>query len=167
VKEKNQLFESLNLRLLIRVSPFKYEKKMLFDLWNKEYPVNLCYNYMFEFEDYLKKLTDQTHYLLKKDREVIGWCFTFIRDGETWFAIILDSDYHGKGLGNELMYIAKSKNEKLHGWVIDGNKYVKTNESQYISPLGFYLKQNFGLVSDKRLDVHGISAVKIEWSNGL
>ncbi len=86
-----------------------------------------------------------------------------MREGEKWFAIIVDSDFHGQGLGTELLNRAKAKESELNGWVIDQDNDVKQNGDSYLSPLGFYLNNGFEQLKDKRLELQHLSAVLIRW----
>ncbi|MFZ6053059.1 GNAT family N-acetyltransferase [Halocola ammonii] len=140
------------------------EKKEVFRLWNNEYPEKLAYKSVDEFDDYLKNLTNQSHVLLEDNNGIVrGWYFDFIRNGEKWFAIILDSTLQGKGLGTKLLNRAKEKEDELNGWVIDHNNDRKQNGEFYKSPLGFYLKNDFEELKNERLELEKISAVKIRW----
>ena len=134
------------------------------ELWNQEYPLKLNYHYLEDFKTYLNNLTDQSHILLLDEgNKVIGWYFDFLREGERWFAILLNSDVHRKGFGTKLLQIAKEKESILNGWVIDHNEDIKPNGDPYISPLDFYTKNDFKVISETRLELEKISAVKIKW----
>ena len=140
------------------------EKLEIFELWNNEYPEKLSYKTLKELDEYLNKLTSQSHILLIDSSEKIkGWYFDFKRDNEKWFAIILDSDIHGKGFGNKILELAKQKENELSGWVIDHNKDKKNNGEFYSSPLNFYLQNGFEILTTDRLESVKISAVKIKW----
>ena len=53
-------------------------KQQVLDLWNNEYPVNLSYKNLTEFDNYLQNLTKLNHFLLTIDTDVIlGWALTF------------------------------------------------------------------------------------------
>ncbi|MCB0475862.1 MAG: N-acetyltransferase, partial [Flavobacteriaceae bacterium] len=80
------------------------EKLEIIELWNNEYPEKLAYNSSKEFDEYLENLKEQSHILLfDPDGKIKGWYFDFLRDNEKWFAIILDSEIHGKGLGTKIL----------------------------------------------------------------
>tara|TARA_R100000935_G_scaffold41573_1_gene63221 strand:+ start:776 stop:1267 length:492 start_codon:yes stop_codon:yes gene_type:complete len=141
------------------------EKKAVFDLWNQEYPKNLGYTKMDEFDYYLNKLEEKQHVLVKNENEqVLGWYSNFIRDSEIWFAMILDSSVQGRGIGSMLLNMAKKRQHVLNGWVIDHKLNFKANGSIYRSPLEFYIKNEFQLFPEIRLELPLISAVKISWS---
>lgn len=133
-------------------------------LWNNEYPDKLSYRTLTGFENYLGNLTDQSHILMLNDTQNIkGWYFDFLRDQERWFAIILDSKLHGQGFGTQILNLAKEKEPELNGWVIDHDNDKKPNGETYKSPLNFYLKNGFELLSKNRLELEVISAVQINW----
>lgn len=141
------------------------QKKEILSLWNNEYPVNLKHSSFASFENYLQNLKDQSHIiLLNESQEIKGWYFDFIRENERWFAIILDKSVQGKGFGKMLLNLAKEKEAKLNGWVIDHDTDLKENGENYISPMGFYLKNGFSVETDNRLELNHISAVKICWT---
>ena len=140
------------------------EKLEILKLWNKEYPKQLAYASKKEFDEYLEALVEQSHIILvDENNRIKGWYFDFVRDNEKWFAIILDSKLHGKGLGTKLLNLAKEKESELNGWVIDHNNEKKTNGEIYHSPLDFYLKNGFEKLTLERLELDKISAVKIRW----
>ena len=141
------------------------EKQAVFELWNKEYPKNLGYTDLTEFDNYLNNLEEKHHVLVKDVEErIVGWYANFFRNNEIWFAMILNSCIHGKGIGSDLLRIAKNRNNNLNGWVIDHKLNLKANGSIYKSPLEFYMKNGFQLYPEIRLESPLISAVKISWS---
>ena len=140
-------------------------KSEILELWNREYPQKLNYNSLQDFDDYLENLTDQSHILMLNESKIIkGWYFDFIREEEKWFAIVVDSKIHGQGFGTEMLNLAKEKESELNGWVIDHNNDKKQNGAFYKSPLDFYLSNGFEKLSDKRLELDTLSAVKIKWN---
>ena len=142
------------------------EKKAVFNLWNNEYPEKLTYNSIKEFEIYLDGLNQKSHLLVvNSEGKVIGWYVQFKRDDEMWFVIILDSSYQGKGLGTQILEIAKRKEKELNGWVIDHDNDKKKNCEIYKSPLKFYLKNGFRALTSERIESDKISAVKIKWND--
>lgn len=149
----------------IRVTDLSQTRKEeILSLWNNEYPENLNYHSLSDFENYLKALTNQSHILLiDKNGSLKGWYFDFVREDETWFGIILDSKLQGQGLGSRILNLAKEKEAELNGWVIDHNNDKRSNGEFYNSPLGFYLKNGFELLPDIRLELEKLSAVKIRW----
>lgn len=140
------------------------DKKSLMQLWNTEYPENLNYETIHDFDLYLNGLSDAKHYLLIDDQNKIkGWVFTFLRNNEDWFAILIDSQIQGTGKGSLLIEELKKNNDNLNGWVIDHENGIKQNKEPYKSPLLFYLKNGFTVCSDTRIENEKIAAVKINW----
>lgn len=140
------------------------QKEQILQLWNNEYPEKLAYKSIDGFENYLEKLNEVNHFLLMNDDEKIqGWAITFEREGDTWFAIILSENLHGKGWGTKVLNELKQNKKALNGWVIDHSDDKKRNGSFYKSPLEFYLKNGFEVLSDTRLELEIMSAVKIKW----
>src|SRR4051812_20057012 len=102
------------------------QKQAILQLWNREYPSQLGYGEMSYFDNYLDGLTNQLHLVYYDDSdEIKGWAFSFERSRETWFAIIVDSSLHGKGIGSRLLDRLKQNNMLLNGWVTDHNRYIK------------------------------------------
>jgi len=127
------------------------QKDSLMQLWNNEYPIKLNLKTIADFELYLNELLKTKHYLLLDDSdEIQGWTFTFLREDENWFAIILNSEIHGKGNGSLLM--------------IDNENEVKENATLYKSPIQFYEKNGFTICKDIRIENEKLSAVKINWN---
>ncbi|MCX2743253.1 GNAT family N-acetyltransferase [Mangrovivirga sp. M17] len=150
ITEKSELSES--------------DKIQLIQLWNSEYPEKLIIKDLAHFENYLRTLEDQSHILVfDEDQYVKAWYFDFIRDGERWFAIIVDSQCQGRGLGSDLLNRAKERQNILNGWVIDNDSEIKKNGHPYFSPIDFYLKNDFKKLPGIRLELDKISAVKIRW----
>ena len=142
----------------------KLQKQEICDLWNHEYPEKLSYQTLIEFEQYLKNLKEVSHIImLDENQNIRGWYFDFYRDHEKWFAIILNSEFQGKGWGRKILNLAKENETELNGWVIDHNRDKKRNGEFYKSPLNFYLKNGFEIISESRLEHEKLSAVKIKW----
>ena len=138
--------------------------KVVFELWNAEYPKNLTHQNLSDFENYLNTLASQHHLLLTDENGAIkGWYFDFDRNNEKWFAMILATEIHGKGFGTLLLNKAKKRESTLNGWVIDKTYYLKQNGNCYKSPILFYLKNGFQLLPEIRLELEHLSAVKIRW----
>ncbi len=143
----------------------KQQKSQILAIWNNEYPKRLNYQTLADFEAYLQKLEDQHHILVIDESEKVwGWYFHFMRDGERWFAIILDSKLQGQGFGTHILNLAKFIEPTFNGWVMDKND-LKQNGEVYKSPLEFYLKNGFKLLPDVRLEIPQMSAVKIRWES--
>ena len=155
-----------NLEIIQTTELNEQARKQVLDLWNNEYPEKISYNNLTEFDNYLQNLTNLKHFLLTNDIGLIlGWALTFDRDNDKWFAIILSEKIKGKGLGRKILDEIKNSEPILNGWVIDHDNDNKNNGQQYISPLKFYEKCGFAILSDVRLELDKISAVKIKWTN--
>ncbi|MEO5889498.1 MAG: N-acetyltransferase [Ferruginibacter sp.] len=152
------------MKIIQKFSLTAEQKEGVRALWNQEYPEKLRHNNLSDLENYLQNLEDQEHFLLTDaEGKLSGWAFTFSREDERWFAIILGNNIHGLGFGRSLLNKLKEKDPKLNGWVIDHDSNQKRNGQFYKSPLDFYLKNNFEVIQDTRLETDNISAVKIEW----
>ncbi|MES2679007.1 MAG: hypothetical protein V4635_03940 [Bacteroidota bacterium] len=133
-------------------------------LWNAEYPEKIKQATAPEQESYFSALKNLNHYLLVNNKEKVkGWAFNFERDAAVWFAIILHSEIKNQGFGTLLLNRLKENRTCLNGWVIDHNNDKKSDGEVYLSPLGFYLKNNFVILPEERLETEKISAVKIQW----
>ena len=140
------------------------QKAILFKLWNSEYPHKLSYKTLADFDNYLDNLSQLNHYLLVgEEGEIEGWAFTFTRENEKWFAILLDSKAQGQGKGSWLLNKLKEKEQRLSGWVIDHNNDIKEDGTTYQSPVKFYEKNEFTILHGERLENDQLSAVKITW----
>lgn len=157
--------KKFTVRIVRRKDLILSQKQELFELWNTEYPLDLQYKEISELDEYLKKLEDQNHILLMDENEkIIGWYSDFVRDNERWFLAILSSEIQGRKLGTLIIKIAKESNEKLNGWVINSDNYIKADGQFYKSPTDFYRKQGFQILEDIKLETDRISAIKIKWS---
>lgn len=153
------------LRIVRRKNLTSDQKHEIIDLWNNEYPLNLQYKDISELDEYLKKLEDQNHILLIDEKDKIkGWYADFIRENERWFLAILSSEVQGRKLGTQIIKKAKKDNEKLNGWVINTDNYIKADGQFYKSPTDFYRKQGFQILEDITLETDQISVIKIQWS---
>ncbi|WP_286859449.1 MULTISPECIES: N-acetyltransferase [Sphingobacterium] len=156
---------TLNFQFVTALS--EEESMAIMDLWNQEYPASLSYANLAEFEDYISSLLAPVHILVRKDNHLIGWAVKFYRDNQRWFAIILSNIIQGRGLGLDLMNKLKKDEQELNGWVIDNDLGIKQDKKPYRSPLGFYTKNNFALLTDQRLELPTLSAVKVIWTNKI
>jgi GNAT superfamily N-acetyltransferase len=140
-------------------------KESIFELWNAEYPQQLGFQALASLDDYLSNLNDQSHYFaLDENNKVQGWAFVFERENEKWFAMILNRSIHGKGIGTSLLNLLKENETILNGWVIDNATYERADGSGYPSPLLFYLKKDFIMHPEIRLETPELSAIKITWN---
>lgn len=131
-------------------------------LWNEEYPITL----RDRFPLLLEGVVNYHHYIIEDtDQKVIAWAVDFEKESQIRFSIIVASAHKGKGLGTQLIECLKANNDELHGWVIDHNESIKANGETYQSPMSFYLKHDFNILNDIRLDTEMIKAVLIKWTN--
>ena len=152
------------MEFITQIELSKTDKKEILNLWNDEYPEKLNHQTLSEFEKYLGNLTEQSHILMKSENQIIkGWYFDFVRENEKWFAILLDSKFHGKGFGTKLINLGKEKETELNGWVIDKQDCKRKNGGLYKSPLDFYIKNGFQKLDNESLELEKIAAVKIKW----
>ena len=135
------------------------ESETINALWNEEYPLKL----RGRFGILLNGITRYNHHLLFSNEKIVAWAVDFDRENETWFSIIVDSKHKGIGYGKQLINSLKSSNDMLCGWVIDHDNDKKSNGDSYISPVPFYLKHDFRILNEERLETEIISAVKIKW----
>jgi len=141
----------------------KAEKEDIIKLWNGEYPSTVVHEDEASFDNYLNGLEDVRHLLLKRDDKIIGWFFTFWRDNERGFGMMLNNDWQGLGLGARMLRWAKKRYDNLNGWAVESNDYKKANGDSYPSPLAFYEKQGFKIYRDRKFITEILSTVKIEW----
>jgi len=139
------------------------QKRAVRRLWNNEYPHQLTYQNEVKFESYLKQLINPSHHLYFPEHGLGAWLAVFERNDERWFAMIIDAKYQRQGVGRELLRTVKSREAELNGWVIDHDRDIKLDGSSYISTIEFYVKNDFQVLSDTRLELENISAVKINW----
>lgn len=138
----------------------KQQQNEIHDLWNQEYPLNL----KDRFSILLSDTEDHRHYFIENDLgEIIAWAVDFLSQEERRFSIIVSSREKGKGLGALLINKLKEENDVIFGWVIDHNKDLKSTGEHYQTPMPFYLKHGFEILSEQRLETEIISAVKIKW----
>lgn len=140
------------------------EKKVLMHLRNNVFPFQFGHAAFEEFDLYLDSLIEAKHYLLKDENQIGGWAFTFFRDQEVWFSIMINNQIQGKGNGTKLIEELKRNNFNLNGWVIDHENDIMQNGEVYKSPLLFYIKNGFNVYQNTRIENEKIKAVKINWT---
>lgn len=133
-------------------------------LWNKEYPVSIQLPSNQAFLEYLFPLEDKRHYLAIENEEIVGWLMDFIRDEQRFFAMIVLGKQQGKGIGSTLLNTAKANNNRLTGWVIEGNQtLLKQNGEVYKPPISFYERHQFQLLRDVQLKIPQFLMFQIYW----
>ncbi|RKQ42417.1 acetyltransferase (GNAT) family protein [Roseivirga pacifica] len=141
------------------------QTEQVHQLWNAEFPSGLAHRDISAFQAFLAPLGNKTHYLLLDKTVILGWALTFDRDSERWFSILVNNKQHKKGLGKHLIETIKADNRSLNGWAVDHGNDIKSDGSPYSSPIGFYQKLGFDILSDVRLEKPGLSCVKIRWNS--
>ena len=139
------------------------QKEQIRAIWDEVYPAQITHTSIISFEKYLIPLKKENHIMvLNNNNEVKGWLVTFDRDGDRWFAMLLDDTVQGQGIGSELMRRAQQQNRVLNGWVTDHNRYLRKDGKAYPSPLGFYIKKGFKIL-EERFEDKKLSLIKMRW----
>ena len=149
-----------HIDVLINESLRQEDKETIFHLWNNGYPSELAYHDISGLESYLKGVDEALHYFLHHEG-FYAWSMVFKRDGEYWFAIIVDAHIQKKGIGKSLLNFIKKEHPVLNGWVIESNAHQTKSGQPYISPLQFYVQDGFDVIQDVHLNLPQFSAVKI------
>lgn len=140
------------------------QKEQIRTIWDEVYPAQVAHVSILGFERYLIPLKKTTHWLVYSPEKLIkGWLVTFDRDYDRWFAMLLADDIQGQGVGSELLRQAKAQNRVLNGWATDHNRYRRKDGQVYASPIGFYHKNGFKVLTDQRFEDEKLSLVKIRW----
>ncbi|MEZ4899628.1 MAG: hypothetical protein R2806_22475 [Saprospiraceae bacterium] len=140
------------------------QKEQIIALWNQEYPAKIMLSGLADFDQYLSALQDLNHIVLIDRHQVIkGWLAYFSREGEQWFAILLDASLQGQGWGTQILDLAKKRNLELHGWVIPDDQELKQNGEIYRSPLGFYVRNKFSVFAGIQSFKKDTRSIKISW----
>jgi GNAT superfamily N-acetyltransferase len=141
------------------------QKVIITGLWNTEYPKQLNFNGVTGFEEFLNRISNPLHFLLlNEDGELKGWLMTFTRQDERWFSVIVDGKEKQKGFGTRLLEELKKSEDEISGWAIEHDNYLKNDGENYRSPIGFYQKNGFAILSEMRLEKEDYYAVKIKWT---
>jgi GNAT superfamily N-acetyltransferase len=137
----------------------------LLQLWNSVYPVSVCYTNVEDFRKYLQNLQDPEHLVLKSQTgKVMAWGFTFHRENERWFGLLVQNEFQGTGLGSLLLEKMMESETQLSGWITDHDRSLKQTGEVYPSPMGFYLKHGFIAHPGIRLETDSLSALKMVWT---
>jgi len=152
------------MKISIAIQPSLVQKEQILQLWNAAYSKAIHLENIHALDNYLDGLTEAVHYFLTDEAsEICGWASVFLRDDEKWFAIIIDEKTQGNGAGTMLLNELKHIENALSGWVIDKSGDIKQDGNAYQSPLQFYLKNEFVINPEIRLETEKIAAVKISW----
>jgi len=138
----------------------EYYSQQINNLWNDEYPLSLRDRFHLLFDD----ATNSKHYLICDSEEtVLAWGAYFEKDSEIRFSIIVRENQQGNGLGSMIIERIKDDLDEFYGWVIDHDTDKKANSEFYQSPLEFYIRHGFEVLTDVRIDTDMIRAVKIHY----
>jgi RimJ/RimL family protein N-acetyltransferase len=127
-------------------------------MWNDEYPIKL----KDRFGILLEGVENYNHYLIEQNNNVLAWAVEFEKEKEKRFSIIVKNEYKGNGFGKLLINRLKRDLGEFYGWVIDHNNDLKHNGEFYMTPIGFYLKNGFEILTQERIDSEMIRAVKVK-----
>lgn len=94
---------------------------------------------------------------------MLAWGAYFEKDSEIRFSIIVRENQQGNGLGSMIIERIKDDLDEFYGWVIDHDTDKKANSEFYQSPLEFYIRHGFEVLTDVRIDTDMIRAVKIHY----
>lgn len=149
----------MTFQTIIKTIVLSQSQSMQIDrAWNEEYPIKLNNRFGLLLNDTKSHL----HYIIENEKqEVIAWGVMFEKDAERRFSILVLSKYKSQGLGKQLIDAFKKDYPVFYGWVIDHDNDVKANGEKYISPLPFYLKLGFNILSEQRIESEMIAAVKV------
>lgn len=147
----------MEIQTLSELSHYQYEQ--INQLWNQEYPLSLNNR----FGILLDGATFFKHYLIENElNEVMAWAVIFEKENELRFSIIVNSLFQKQGLGKALIEKLLDNHGEFYGWVIDNHTSRKQNDELYQSPLAFYQKLGFEILTNERIDNDMLSAVKIK-----
>ncbi len=129
-------------------------------LWNEEYPLKLKDRLALLLEDNTKTIH---FYILDKFEQVIAWSVLFEKEQDLRFSILVSRKHQKQGLGSALLTEMKNEDLAFSGWVIDHDLDFRSDESNYMSPLSFYLKNGFSIDESCRLNNEMIEAVLVRY----
>lgn len=140
------------------------QKQEILNLWNTEYPLSIQHKDAESLEIYLSSISEPTHYFrMNSHHQILAWLVCFNRNGERFFAMIINGNHQKKGIGKRLLQEVQTHEKELYGWVVDKNNYTKQNGEAYPSPVSFYQKMGFTLLPNIRMDTDQLCTVKIMW----
>jgi len=140
------------------------EKEQVKTMWNGEYPSSLSFNSIADLDIFFNNVQNPKHYCCTEANTLAAWMSIFTRDEEIWFSIIINKNHQKRGIGRMLLNKAKECYSVLNCWVVDEDSYLKQDGTPYSSPLKFYQKNGFEVLSEIRLNTEKLSAVKIRWT---
>ncbi len=138
----------------------QHQANQLNELWNNEYPLTLANR----FNILLDGVDHYMHYIIQDSNQtVMAWAVVFEKEQQMRFSIIVSDTHKNKGLGTLLINALKQDYTEFYGWVIDHDHAIKSNGSYYQSPMPFYIKQGFEILTDIRINTNMLQAVLIKW----
>lgn len=129
-------------------------------LWNEEYPLKLKDRLALLLEDNTKTIH---FYILDKFEQIIAWSVLFEKEQDLRFSILVSRKHQKQGLGSALLTEMKNEDLAFSGWVIDHDLDLRSDGSNYMSPLSFYLKNDFSIDESRRLNSEMIKAVLVRY----
>ena len=129
-------------------------------LWNEEYPLKLKARLALLLEDNTKTIH---FYILDEFEKVIAWSVLFEKEQDLRFSILVSRKHQKLGLGSVLLTEMKKENLPYSGWVIDHDLDLRSDGSNYMSPLSFYMKNQFTIDESCRLNNEMIKAVLVRY----
>ena len=157
--------DELILQKKERVSQF--EKRQIFEIWRAEYPKQSVFEIFEAFHKFIEELINPCHFLIKTEQDTIaGWSATIDRDGGRWLILLVHRDFQRMGVGSRLLDAMKKDETALSAWITPHNNYVKIDGAAYITPLPFYLKNDF-TVTGETFEKDDFSGTKIIWQRSL
>ena len=132
-------------------------------IWNLVYPQGIAQRTIEDTNTFLDSKDNRSHYLVLENGKLIGWSFTFARDGQNWFSILVHPNYQQKGIGKALVKCMQANNDELCGWMVDKKGYKTLAGKRYYIPLDFYKALDFFVIENCRFDSDLLCSVKIEW----
>lgn len=129
-------------------------------LWNTEYPRQLKGRLALLLENNTKTI----HYFgLDESGKIIAWSVLFEKEQDLRFSILVSRKHQKQGLGSILLTEMKKENLAFSGWVIDHDSDLRSDGSNYLSPLNFYLKNGLSIDESCRLNNEMIKAVLVRY----
>ena len=129
-------------------------------LWNEEYPLQLKDRLALLLEDNTKTMH---FYLLNEFEHIIAWSVLFEKEQDLRFSILVSRKHQKQGLGSALLTEMKKEDLVFSGWVIDHNSDLRSDGSNYLSPLNFYLKNAFSI--DASLSCNALTIQRSAFEN--
>ena len=129
-------------------------------IWNRVYPVQV----KDRLASFLNETDEQHHFYIENEKnELIAWSVFILSKDEWRFSLLVDTPYQGMGLGSILLTEMKKKKNNFFGWVVDHDNDVTVDGNKYRSPLLFYQKNGFNILTGRRLETPLFSGREVKW----